>query len=148
MQSIQQAPQGIGSIFRDRMDAATPRVLTTQIVAILRDPVINAISQMGGIRAARRQVIRDFLTTPQGDALFRAGLSVLTPVIPVIPETARAALTRELQVSALATFGDFVASVITAPVAGLLGGLFAAQETASKLGGQAQGVEVEPRTHG
>ena len=97
MQSIQQAPQGIGSIFRDRMDAATPRVLTTQIVAILRDPVINAISQMGGIRAARRQVIRDFLTTPQGDALFRAGLSVLTPVIPVIPETARAALTRELR---------------------------------------------------
>lgn len=145
--SQQTSIQGIGNVFRDRVDAATPRVVTTQVVNVLREPVVNAICQMGKIQKARRAAIIDFLATPQGDAIFRAALSVITPVIP-IPEHARGALTRELQVSSLATLGDFVANVITAPVAGLLGGLFSVQETASKLGGQAQGVEVEHRGNG
>lgn len=119
-------PNGISDIVQDRVHEAAPRVLATQFLDLVREPIIAALCDAAGIKGAQRTGVQRFAQGPAGGALLRLGLAAAVPFVPMIPREHKATLVREYQVSATAEIGNAIAKVIVGPISRAVGGFFSA----------------------
>ena len=95
---------------------AIKRAAATTAVVILRAPLADLLGKSFGGTAARRKAVADFLETDVGDALVRAAVGVLVPVLPGIPEPVKAKAAFEFQSSAAAKLAEKLLGKIAAPL--------------------------------